>query len=192
MHWEREREGERESRWECKRASSLVRRCTICQIDKFHSDTEAKFRGASLLLHQSPQPSACLHLYYGRHRLVSLILHPSHKPPTPLALPPPSFCLHNATLAEDGKEGTHSFRIPPDPTAGSCSWVYHSKQRGRNKPGQPHSSDCTRRNRFRGRIQKWLQNLRGGVRHAEVTESAFGRHCRRDCAPRNLQSPVPP
>lgn len=74
----------------------------------------------------------------------------------------PSLCLHNATLAEDGKEGTPSFRIPPDPTAGSCSWVYHSKQRGRNKPGQPHSSDCTRRNQFRGRMQKWLQNVRGG------------------------------
>lgn len=39
----------------------------------------------------------------------------------------PSLCLHNATLAEDGKERTHSFRIPPDPTTGSCSWVYHSK-----------------------------------------------------------------
>lgn len=172
---ERERAGG--SRWECKRASSLVRRCTICQIDKFHSDTEAKFRGASLLLHQSPQPSACLHLYYGRHRIVSLA--PSHKPPSLLPLSP-SLCLHNATLAEDGKEGTPSFRIPPDPTAGSCSWVYHSKQRGRNKPGQPHSSDCTHRNQFRGRIQKWLQNLRGGRggQQAEVTESAFERHCK--------------
>lgn len=58
----------------------------------------------------------------------------------------PFLCSHNATLAEDGKarERTHSFRIPPDPTTGSCSWVYHSKQRGRNKPGQPHSSSrCT-------------------------------------------------
>lgn len=42
----------------------------------------------------------------------------------------PSLHLHNATLAEDGIERTHSFRIPPDPTSGSCSWVYHSKQRG--------------------------------------------------------------
>lgn len=55
----------------------------------------------------------------------------------------PLLCLHNATLAEDGKERTHSFRIPPDPTSGSCSWVYHSKQRGRNKPRQPHSSART-------------------------------------------------
>ncbi len=146
---ERERAGERAggSRWECKRASSLVRRCTICQIDKFHSDTEAKFRGASLLPHQSPQPSACLHLYYGRHRLVSLAPHTNPRPPLRFSVSLyPSLCLHNATLAEDGKERTHSFTIPPDPTTGSCSWVYHSKQRGRNKPRQPHSSDCTHRN----------------------------------------------
>lgn len=56
--------------------------------------------------------------------------------------PYPSRSLHNATLAEDGEERTHSFRIPPDPTTGSCSWVYYSKQRGRNKPSQPQSSDC--------------------------------------------------
>uniref|UniRef100_A0AAV2KF57 Uncharacterized protein n=1 Tax=Knipowitschia caucasica TaxID=637954 RepID=A0AAV2KF57_KNICA len=75
--------------------------------------------------------TAFLHLYYGRRFLVS---HPRFPRPLSALSLSPLLYLHNATLAEDGKERTHSFRIPPDPTSGSCSWVYHSKQRGRNKP----------------------------------------------------------
>lgn len=134
------RRKKRERGGRVKDRAALFDATQFCQIDKFHSDMEGKFRRAKCLLHQSPAS------------LPSFLTMAAITPLSPNLPPPP--CLHNATLAEDGKKGTHSFRIPPDPTSGSCSRVLpqHTKRA---------ASDSTHRNRFPGRIQKWLQNLRG-------------------------------
>lgn len=147
-------EGEREREREQEGAGGSVReRAALSDAAQFAKSTSSTLTRRqssgeqvfSCTNPRSPQPASIF-------TMAAIASSPS--PPTQNPRPPlrfsvslyPSLCLHNATLAEDGKERTHSFRIPPDPTTGSCSWVYHSKQRGRNKPRQPHSSDCTHRN----------------------------------------------
>lgn len=135
----RERQRETEEDGAGGRARQRAARANAAQFAKSTSSTLTRRQSSGVeVVLRSSQPPACLHLSCGRHWLASLAP-PPPPPQSPALLCPSLPRLHNATLAEDGKERTHSFRIPPDPTSGSCSWVYHSKQRGSHAPRKAHT-----------------------------------------------------